>query len=453
LKSCRTRTGVAATATAVAAILVASCSSSSHSSESSATTTGSSHSTGQSTSCSTSGVRGVTASTITVGGLVTVLDFGSGVGPAAEARIAQANNDGEIPCGRKIKLVDTLDDQGSPTTNLSAIRTLVQADHVFAIVPADTPFIEAGELYLNQNHVPLIGWGVSPSFCTSSNFSEMYVFGFNGCLSPSAPYTYETAIAGPLTAKLLELQGKTAAGSTVAIIGDQSDSSKIGVTSIATQDEAAGLKVVYTQNPMPAPPATVTDFSPYVQALMTSSGGKPPDVITSTSGPSLAFPLATALHQAGYQGVIEHQTYAPQVVAAAKDTYANNTFATTESSTPAMQQIVATLHAGGITTIGQPELSGYIAADMFIQILKKVGPDLTPERFQQVAANFTYEIPGVIGPVYYPAGFQAGAPCGEEVFSNGTKWTIAVPYQCFGQDYKLENGKYVPVPYPSGVTS
>jgi hypothetical protein len=42
----------------------------------------------------------------------------------------------------KINLVDSLDDQGSPTTNLSAIRTLVESDHVFAIVPADTPFEE-----------------------------------------------------------------------------------------------------------------------------------------------------------------------------------------------------------------------------------------------------------------------------------------------------------------------
>jgi ABC-type branched-subunit amino acid transport system substrate-binding protein len=395
----------------------------------------------------------VTASTITVGGLVTILDFGPGVSPAAKARITEANNSNEIPCGRKINLVDSLDDQGSPTTNLSAIRTLVESDHVFAIVPADTPFVESGENYVNQHHVPLIGWGVSPSFCTSTNQSDMYMFGFNGCLSPPPPYTYETAIAGPLTAKLLEANGNGGPGKTVAIIGDQSDSSKIGVTSIATQDEAAGLKVVYTQNPMPAPPAPVTDFSPYVQALMSSDGGKPPDVITFTSGPNLAFPLSTALQQAGYKGVIEHQTYAPQVVGAAKGSYANNTFATTESTTPAMQQIVATLHGAGVTTIGQPELSGYFAADMFIQILKKVGPDLTPERFQQTAANFTYDIPGVIGPVYYPAGFQAGAPCGEEMYSNGTKWTIAVPYQCFGQDYKLQNGKYVPVPYPGGVTS
>ena len=65
---------------------------------------------------------------------------------------------------------------------------------------------------------------------------------------------------------------------------------------------------------------------------------------------------------------------------------------------------------------------------MFIQILKKVGPDLTPQRFQQVAGTITYSIPGVVGPTYYPQGYQVGPPCSEElVYSNGTTWSVAVP--------------------------
>ena len=87
----------------------------------------------------------MTSTEITVGGLVTVADFGTQLGKAAEARVAEANKDGEIPCGRKINLVETADDQSSTTTNLSIIQRLVEQDHVFAIVPTDTPFIEAGE--------------------------------------------------------------------------------------------------------------------------------------------------------------------------------------------------------------------------------------------------------------------------------------------------------------------
>ena len=80
-----------------------------------------------------------------------------------------------------------------------------------------------------------------------------------------------------------------------------------------------------------------------------------------------------------------------------------------------------------MTHIGQPELGAYFSTDIFIAILKGVGPDLTAQRFQQVAAHYTYQIPGVIGPSYYAAGFYTGAPCGESVYSNGTSWSIASP--------------------------
>ena len=116
-----------------------------------------------------------------------------------------------------------------------------------------------------------------------------------------------------------------------------------------------------------------------------------------------------------------------------------------------MASIAATLKAAGVTDIGEPALYGYLSADYLVQLLEATGPDLTPQHFQQVASNFTYKIPNVVGPTYYPAGFQAGAPCGEMVYSNGTKWTVAVPYSCAGYNLKLENGKYVQVPYPSGI--
>jgi ABC-type branched-subunit amino acid transport system substrate-binding protein len=459
LKRCRYRRWTGATAVVVVAGLVAGCGSSSHSSQSSSTTVASSASTASgagastSTSCSSSqNVRGVTSTEITVGGLVTVADFGMQLGKAAEARFAEANKDGEIPCGRKINLVETADDQASTTTNLSIIQRLVEEDHVFAIVPTDTPFIEAGETFVNQNHVPTLGWGISPSFCASPDKqSDMYIFGFNGCLSPGPPFTYQTLIVAPTLDKYFASSGG-AQGKTVALIGDDLSPNIAGNKSISTQLTAGGFDVVDDQNPIPGAPAVVTDFTPYVEDVMTADHGKPPDVVVIVSGPTNLFPLVAGLERAGFKGLINHQTYAPQVVGPAKGTTATNTFATAETNTPAMKSIVATLHAAGVSVIGATELTAYISADYFVQLLKKVGPDLTPQHFQQVAANFTYEIPGVIGPVYYPAGFQAGPPCGTLVASNGTVWTVPVPYTCSTQDLKLVNGKYVPVPYPSGIT-
>jgi hypothetical protein len=73
-------------------------------------------------------------------------------------------------------------------------------------------------------------------------------------------------------------------GETAAVIGDDSDTSKLGSTTIAAQFVDAGFKLFYQQNPMPGPPSPVTDVTPYVQALMTGSGGHPPDVIFTTTG-------------------------------------------------------------------------------------------------------------------------------------------------------------------------
>jgi ABC-type branched-subunit amino acid transport system substrate-binding protein len=438
---------------AAVAALIAGCSSSSHSAQSSTQTTTKSSTQGSavgatsSGSCSsTSSARGVTGSEITVEGLITFLDFGAGGSAAAKARFDQANTTHELPCGRQIKYLGYADDGGQPDQDLSVVRRFVEQDHVFAIVPTLSIALESSAPYINEQHVPTIGWGVSPNFCTSSNFSDMYIFGFNGCINPATP-TYQTYIAGSVT----KLFPGGAAGHTAAVIGEDTDTSKAGVVAVASQYEAGGFKVVYTQNPVPAPPAVVSDFTPYVQALMTASGGKPTDAVYLAVSPANAFPLAKALRDAGYKGFIINSTYSPQTVGASATEELVNTFATTESKTPEMAQIVSTLHAGGVTQIGQPELSGYFSADMFIQILKKVGPDLTPERFQQVASNFTYEIPNVVGPTYYPAGFQAGAPCGETVYSNGTSYTISVPYACYGVDLKKQGNSYVQVPYPSGI--
>ena len=452
LKRFRSRNAMGVMVLVVVAGLVAGCGSSSHSASGTTTATTTQTTTQGSSAASTQGctqdkARGVTGSTISVAGLVSILDFGTGAGKAAAARLAQASSDGEIPCGRKINYITTSDDQGTPNGNLSAIQQLVQQDSVFGIVPALSPFIESGGVYINQQKVPTVGWGVAPSFCPPAGVTNSYLFGFNGCLVQFPP-TYAVNIVGPATARALKLQGKSIQGLTSAVIGDDYDSSKSGVTVVAASLASSGLRTVYAKNPFPAPPAVVSDFSPEVQALMTANNGKPADVVYSASGPATAFGLCRALQQADFKGLCEHSTYAPSLVATAKGDTVQNTFATTESSLPAMAKIVTLLHSAGVTNIGQPELAGYYSADMFVQILKKVGPDLTPQTFQQTAKNFTYQIPGIVGPTYYPQSFQQGSPCGELVYSNGVKWTIAAPYACGTTNLKLENGKYVTIPWP-----
>src|SRR5262249_42420310 len=153
----------------------------------------------------------------------------------------------------KINYVRTVDDQGTPDGNLAAIRQLVAQDHVFGISPALSPFIESGGSYINQQEVPTTGWGVSPAFCPRAGVTNIYLFAFNGCLVQYPPI-YSANIPGPSTATAVKLQGKSVQGMTAAVAGDDYTASKSGVATVAASFNSSGFKVVYAQNPFPAPP-------------------------------------------------------------------------------------------------------------------------------------------------------------------------------------------------------
>src|SRR5262245_2962471 len=391
-----------------------------------------------------SSTRGVTSSEIKVGGLGYAA-FYAGSGKAAKARFDEANANGEIPGGRKITYTGFNDDGSSADTNLQKGRSLVDQDGVFAVVPVMTRFFQAAS-YLQQRKTPAVGWGISPGFCDSS---ITYVFGFTGCLVPPGnPPKYVGHTWRELVNKQLQAAGKGGAkGKAAAVISESNDSGKTGNIVISATAEAVGMKVVYGQASMPPAPATVTDFSPYVQAIMTSNNGQPPDVVFLVLSTGNVVGLGKSLASAGFKGIQTNAVgYSPLLTSTAAGWSAFTQFATPESTNANMQKILTTLKNAGITEVGQPELGGYFAADMFVQILKKVGKNLTPESFQKVASRFTYAIDGVIGPSYYPAGYTEGTPCGQLATSDGTKWTITAPFACYDL-LTQKKGKWVAVPY------
>ncbi len=226
------------------------------------------------------------------------------------ARFDEANQNGEIPGGRKIDYVGFSDDKTTPDADLSEGRGLVEQQGVFGVVPVVTATLQAGA-YFNQQKVPTIGWGIAPAFCDPSN---KYVFGFTGCLVPNPP-TYPGNTWGELVDQQLKSQGKGGArGKTAAVIAENNDSGKQGVEVISATAKAVGMKVVYQQASMPPLPATVTDYSPYVQAIMTSDNDQPPDVVFLVVGQNNVFGLGKALTQAGYKGIQTNAvSYAPQL--------------------------------------------------------------------------------------------------------------------------------------------
>src|SRR5918996_349134 len=328
------------------------------------------------------GTRGVTDDTITVGGLGYAAFYqDSAVG--AQARFDKANNNNEIPGGRKINFVGFRDDGSDQSKDLDEGRKLVQEDQVFAVVPVSTPFLGASD------------------FIKKGNF-----------------------------------EGNTR-GKTAAVIAEDNDSGAAGIKVISASAKAGGFKVVYSENPIPPAPATVSDYTPFANEIMSSNDGNPPDVVFLTLAVNNVAGLTSKLQELGYQGVLTNAVgYDPRLAAqyVGSSVYIQfNAFESAQQGNTAMQQIIDEIRAvKPDQMLTQPVLAGYLSADMFVQMLKKTGRNLTSERFLRTAnRNFRYDPKDVAGPIRFPAGHETGHACGTLVESDGTSYTIKVPFDCY----------------------
>lgn len=370
--------------------------------------------------------RGVTNDTITVGGLGYAA-FYSDSAVGAQARFDKANNSNEIPGGRKINFVGFRDDGSDQSKNLDEGRKLVQEDQIFAAVPVITPFLGASDFF-SQNKVPYIGWGIASGFCANP-----FGFGFSGCLTPENP-----KIAGSTWGELMkaffngDVKGKTA-----AVVAEDNDSGKAGVKVIAASAKAGGLKVVYAKNPVPPEPAAISDYTPFANEILTSNNGKAPDVVFVVTSFSRVTGLQGKLTDLGYQGLLTNAVgYDPRLAASFKGSTVFiqfNAFESAQQGNAAMQKIIDEVRAvKPDQQLTQPVLAGYLSADMFVEMLKKTGKNLTETRFLRAAnKNFKYGVKDVLGTITYPAGHTHQAPCGTLVESDGTNYTIRVPFKCY----------------------
>jgi branched-chain amino acid transport system substrate-binding protein len=383
-------------------------------------------------------VRGVTSNSISVAGLAQQSQFTAAeLKLGATARFNVENQKGGV-FGRKINYVEGADDKGDPTTDLSEAKRLVQQDQVFAIVPALTPFFTQAANYFAQQHVPFFGWGIDHGFCKNP-----YAFGFTGCIVPPSNVPTTGTTWGALVLAYYKNHGGSQ-NRTAAVIAENNDTGKTGAIVIGAQAKKAGLKVVYQKSELPTTPPA--DYSPFVNAMITSNGGKAPDVIFVVTSVNNTLKLPSAITAAGFSGVLTNAVlYDPRVVGLMKGNSVFTQFDVPEDTSNAtMQQIVKNIQAvgGPNVAITQAVLASYFSADSFIAVLKKVGKNLTAERMAQVMAHFTYGIPGIVGPTKYPAAQTQGAPCGTLVASDGTKWSIQVPYACY-KNFNYKTGKFL----------
>lgn len=119
---------------------------------------------------------GVTSKQINVGALGTLsgglaADF-QPIVPGVEAYFDMVNAEGGVD-GRKLDLAYKLDDGSNPTTDADLARTLVQQDHVFAVVGVATAFF-GGATFLAQTHTPTFGYATENDWSPAPNLFAAY---------------------------------------------------------------------------------------------------------------------------------------------------------------------------------------------------------------------------------------------------------------------------------------
>jgi ABC-type branched-subunit amino acid transport system substrate-binding protein len=290
---------------------------------------------------------------------------------------------------------------------------------VFAVVPAITPDLSAAT-YLVKQQVPYFGWALSSNFCGNE-----YGFGFSGCLIPK---TVASNAWGTLVTKAFGGPGRTA-----AIVTENTPSGQYQLTSLTAGAKSAKLEVVYGKSSLTLP--ATADFGALTQDILAGNGGKYPDAIFVVGNISNVLGVQQALSSTGFLGLLTTQLmYAPNLVAPAVGTYVMVQTAPTESAAtnPAVAQMIADVqNAAPGTPITQAVAAGYWSADLFLAAVKKAGKNLTPASLVKAAnAKFTYEVAGTVGPTTFPAAHSAPTPCGALVTSNGTAYSVKVPYTC-----------------------
>ena len=419
---------VAVTVVAAAALAATACSSSS--SKTTSTTAGTTGSTAAGSPATASGgsnggatAPGVTGTEIRVAGIeAKALWAGSELG--AVARFNRENAAGGV-YGRKITLVETGDDKLDPTTDVQETKRLVAQDNIFAVVPIMTIVFQGGT-YLSDQQIPFFGWGISPSFC-----GNKWGFGITGCVVQSDP-KLGTSSLPIMAARMLKKDPSTL---TMAQIAEDTAAAAGSLAVVQNTATRVNTKTVYSQAPIPAPPATVGDFTPYVQAIMHSNNGGPPDyVLLLLASPSNILGMQKGLQNAGFTGpIINTLTYSPQLVQASKGgtVYVQAAPIEAASTTPPVQQMIEDMkQVQPNAPVNLFQEYGYWQADMFIQALKAAGPKLTRAGLEAAAEKMTYAVKDTIGPTTYPAAMEQPGVCGDLVTSNGTTYDISLAYNC-----------------------
>ena len=376
-------------------------------------------------------VRGFDGKTITIGGIWGPQNF-SGAQTGAQAYITQINKTNYLH-GIKLKFAGFVTDGNDPASALSGVRQLVNQYGVFAIVPDLTPFNPP--TYLTSQRILYVGGGFDGTYCSTKVTTSLWGFSSGGCLVPSNPpvmsdtygkyYSYVKAKTGSVHP-------------TDALFSSDTESGATSVKLATVSAKGAGFNVVYAKSPVPT---TASDYTPYVQQLITSDHGKQPQAI-SCQATTLCISMWTALKNAGYTG----SYWSPLgPVAALSSTMAGTVTLATYNNAPntgltTMQNAMNAVVPGTQLT-GYANVPAYFDTAMFatavhaVQVKKQA---ITPQNVQKALSAIKWSIPGLVGPISYPASTVAGTPYCSQLLAYTAGSTKSIySYSCSSKVFKV----------------
>jgi ABC-type branched-subunit amino acid transport system substrate-binding protein len=293
--------------------------------------------------------------------------------------------------GRRIDMPYKLDDESSPAADTSQARTLVDQDHVFAVVGAATPSF-TGASYLASHDVPTFGLNVNPNSQWGAGPS---LFGNTG--------SYTDFAAPQLQAAFLAEQRRVHGAAVVAYNVAQSQQGCLGVEHALTRYD---VPVAFQDTSVPAP---AIDLHADVNRMRAASV----DMVTSCMDLGANILLSQTMQQSGIGGAFGYwfdgydETALRQFGPAMQGVYfllSHAPFEVTQLAPgqyPGMDRFEAMLrrYAPG-TTPSEAALAGWTGADLFVTGLRAIGYDVTRARLVAAINQLTaYTADGIEPPI------------------------------------------------------
>ncbi|HEU5301484.1 MAG TPA: ABC transporter substrate-binding protein [Acidimicrobiia bacterium] len=341
---------------------------------------------------------GVTKSEIRVGGLaspVSVLNVPYKDGfDGVQAYFDLINKQGGV-FGRKLKLVAQLDDQGAPSGNIRAIRTLVEEKKVFAVMPMMSNSF-AGGSYLAENNVPTFGINVDAGWCGTTAEQEAVEAAVKaGDLSAQCPRSTLFGEKGsflcftcPSIAPAFIAQSKGLTKGAIFTYTHPSSTRCAEGTEFSF--EKYGIDLVFEDKSLEF---GFTDVSSDIQAMKDAGA----EFVATCMDFGGAFKISEGLRQAGIDDVVFYapEGYRDETIDKFGDRLNNWVFGLSwwpwqekQGMPKAVKQYLAAMKKRGISPSEQSQ-AGWMNAMLFVEGLKQAGKDFTQASLVEAINNLT----------------------------------------------------------------